>query len=230
MDLAFVLIALAAGFLPALFWLWFWLREDRARPEPFALIATAFIAGAVVVPLVLPIQQFAETRFSGDMLILTWVIAEEVLKYSAALIVVLWHRAVDEPIDALIYMITIALGFAAFENALFIWNPLAAGQVVESVLTGHFRFLGATLVHVLASGTIGAAMALAFYRTRMVRVLAATLGLCIAIALHALFNFSIMNANGETILGVFLFVWAGIIALILVFETVKRLARQHTAS
>ena len=127
-------------------------------------------------------------------------------------------------------MITIALGFAAFENALFIWNPLAAGQVVESVLTGHFRFLGATLVHVLASGTIGAAMALAFYRTRMVRVLAATLGLCIAIALHALFNFSIMNANGETILGVFLFVWAGIIALILVFETVKRLARQHTAS
>lgn len=230
MDLAFVLIALAAGLIPALFWLWFWLREDRARPEPLALIATAFLAGAVVVPLVLPIQQFAETRFSGDMLILTWVVAEEVLKYSAALIVVLWHRAVDEPIDAIIYMIAIALGFAALENALFIFNPLSSGQIVESILTGHFRFLGATLVHVLASGTIGAAMALTFYRTRLVRVLAATAGLCIAIALHALFNFSIMNANGETILGVFLVVWAGSIALFLVFETIKRLARQHSAS
>ncbi len=229
MDLALVLIALAGGLIPALFWLWFWLREDRARPEPLVLIATAFFAGAVVVPLVLPLQQFAQTRFSGDMLVLVWVIAEEVLKYSAALIVVLWHRAVDEPIDALIYMITIALGFAAFENALFIFNPLSAGNVVESVLTGHFRFLGATLVHVLASGTIGAAMALTFYRSRAVRIFAATAGLCIAIALHALFNFSIMNANGETILGVFLLVWTGIIALFLVFETVKRLARTSTS-
>lgn len=225
MELTHVLLAIAGGVLPALFWLWFWLREDKARPEPVRLIITSFIAGMLVVPLVLPIQQFAVDRFSGNGLIFVWVVIEEVLKYSAALIVVLWNRAVDEPIDAIIYMITIALGFAALENALFIFNPLVAGDLVGSVLTGHFRFLGATLLHVLASGTVGAAMALAFYARRRVRILAATFGLCIAIALHALFNFSIMNAHGETMLGVFLLVWTGIIVLFLVFEKVKRATR-----
>ena len=58
-----------------------------------------------------------------------WVIIEEVLKYSAALMVVLWHKAVDEPIDVIIYMITIALGFSALENALFIFNPLRDGRL-----------------------------------------------------------------------------------------------------
>lgn len=220
-----VLLALLGGLIPALFWLWFWLREDKAQPEPRALIITSFIAGMIVVPLVLPLQQFAHSRFAGDELILVWVTIEEILKYSAALIVVLWHRAVDEPIDAIIYMITIALGFSAAENALFLFNPLVAGDLFQSVLTGHLRFLGATLLHVLASGTVGVLMALAFYRSRRVRILAATFGLFIAIALHALFNFSIMNARGESILSAFLFVWMGIIALFLVFEKVKRMRR-----
>lgn len=217
--------ALAGGLIPALFWLWFWLREDKARPEPKSLIFISFVAGMILVAPTLPLQKFALERFSGNDLILVWVIIEEILKYSAALIVVLWHRAVDEPIDTLIYMITIALGFSAAENALFILGPLAAGNILESVLTGHFRFLGATLLHVLASGTVGAFMAFAFYKRKYLRVLYATLGLCIAIVLHALFNFSIMDAHEGRVLSVFLFVWMGIIALFIVFEKVKRMRR-----
>ncbi len=225
MDWFYISIALAAGLVPALFWLWFWLREDKARPEPRTLIISSFLAGMLVVPAVLPLQKFATQRFSGDELIFVWVVIEEVLKYSAALIVVLWNKAVDEPIDAIIYMITIALGFSALENALFIFNPLVAGQFIESIITGHFRFLGATLLHVLASGTVGVLMAFAFYKRKAVRIAYATFGLFIAIALHALFNFSIMGARGETILSVFLLVWIGIIILFLIFEKVKRIAR-----
>ena len=128
MQSTYFAIAFLAGLIPALFWLWFWLREDKASPEPKILIATAFIAGMLIVPLVLPLQQFAMQRFAGDNLIFVWVIIEEVLKYSAALIVVLWNKAVDEPIDAIIYMVSIALGFAALENALFIFNPLVDGD------------------------------------------------------------------------------------------------------
>ena len=230
MDLSHLVFAFLGGLVPALFWLWFWLREDTARPEPKTLIASAFIAGMVVVPLVLPFQKFALDRFSGENLIFVWVVIEEVLKYSAALIVVLWHRAVDEPIDAIIYMITIALGFAAFENALFIFNPLTHGGITESILTGQFRFLGATLLHVLASGTVGAAMALSFYKSRTARVVYASVGLFIAIVLHALFNFFIMDANGGTILSVFLFVWMGIIVLFLVFEKVKLIGKNKKHS
>ncbi len=220
-------IAFLAGIIPALFWLWFWLREDKARPEPRSLIASAFIAGMLIVALVLPLQEFAMSRFSGKNLIFVWVIIEEVLKYSAALIVVLWNKAVDEPIDTIIYMISIALGFSALENALFIFNPLQDGNYMDSFLTGNFRFLGATLLHVLASGTVGVFMAFAFYSRDLVRIIAATVGLFIAIILHALFNFFIMDASGETVLGVFMFVWMGVIVLFLIFEKVKLLEKIH---
>lgn len=225
---AFV-VSFLGGLIPALFWLWFWLREDKARPEPKALIASAFLAGMAVVTLVLPLQKYALDQFTDTTLIFVWVVIEEVLKYSAALIVVLWHRAVDEPIDTIIYMITIALGFSALENALFIFSPFMDGHYVESILTGHFRFLGATLLHVLASGTVGAMMALAYYKSKVARIIWSTIGLCVAIVLHTLFNFFIMDANGETILTVFLFVWMGVIILFLVFEKVKLLERARRA-
>lgn len=227
MQSTYFAIAFLAGLVPALFWLWFWLREDKARPEPKRLIASAFIAGMLIVPLVLPIQKFAIERFSGQNLYFVWVIIEEVLKYSAALIVVLWNKAVDEPIDVIIYMITIALGFSALENALFIFNPLEHGDYLNSFLTGNFRFLGATLLHVLASGTVGIFMAFAFYKNNTVKIVSATLGLFVAIILHALFNFFIMDASGETVLGVFMFVWMGIIVLFLIFEKIKLLEKLH---
>ncbi len=220
-------IAFLAGLIPAIFWLWFWLREDRERPEPYSLIAVAFLGGMAAVIVTLPLQKFVMDQYSGDNLIFVWVTIEEVLKYAAALIVVLWHKAVDEPIDLIIYMIAIALGFAALENALFIFNPLTDGQYASSALTGLFRFLGATLLHVLASGTVGAALALTYYKTRFIRSIAGMIGLFIAIVLHALFNFLIMGASGESILGVFLFVWMGVIILFLVFEKVKLIEAQH---
>ncbi len=230
-------IAFLGGLIPALFWLWFWLRDDNRRPEPYLLIAITFIAGMMVVPVALPLQKFACDLMqagtcypAGDNLMTLWVIIEEVLKYAAALIVILWHREVDEPIDMVIYMIVIALGFAALENALFIFKPLGEGAAIDAALAGSFRFLGATLLHVLASGTVGMALALAFYRSPLIRLLYATLGLFIAIVLHALFNFFILDASGETILGVFLFVWMGIIMLFLLFEKVKLLESPRNPS
>lgn len=220
-------IAFLGGLIPALFWLWFWLREDKERPEPYLLIALSFIGGMMVVPLVLPLQRLATEIYVGDNLIFVWVIIEEVLKYGAALAIVLWNRAVDEPIDLIIYMVTIALGFSALENALFIFNPLVAGDNLLAITNGQLRFLGATLLHVLASGTVGAFLALAYYKSARMKLIFGTLGLFVAIVLHALFNFFIMGSSGETILGVFLFVWMGIIVLLLLFEKVKLLEARH---
>jgi RsiW-degrading membrane proteinase PrsW (M82 family) len=221
-------IAFLGGIVPAIFWLWFWLREDTRRPEPLFLVAIAFLAGMAVVPIVFPLQKLAIDFYANDNLMLVWVTLEEILKYAAALVIVFWHRAVDEPIDMVVYMIAIALGFAALENALFIFNPLMAGDYFGSALTGSFRFVGATLLHVLASGTVGVFMALSYYQSTSLRVLAGTVGLSLAIVLHALFNFFIMDATGETVLGVFLFVWMGAIVLFLLFEKIKLLERTQT--
>lgn len=220
-------VAFLCGLVPALFWLWFWLREDNEHPEPYLLIAITFIAGMAVVPLALPLQKYAIGLYHGDNLIYVWVIIEEVLKYAVALSIILWNRAVDEPIDMIIYMITIALGFACLENTLFLLNPLATGDYLNSALTGSFRFLGATLLHVLASGTVGIALAFSYHKGSLTRLLSGMAGLCLAIVLHALFNFFIMDASGETILGVFLFVWFGIIVLFLLFEKIKQAERVY---
>jgi len=227
MESTIFVIAFVAGLIPAIFWVWFWLREDSLKPEPYFLIAITFIAGMAVVPMALPLQRLAIEIYPNTNVMIMWVIIEELLKYAVALAVVFWNRDVDEPIDMIIYLIVIALGFAALENALFLFNPLIMGDYINSALTGGFRFLGATLLHVLASGTIGMFLAFTYYRSKLTQLIAGTVGLFIAIVLHALFNFFIIGASGTTILGVFLFVWIGIIILFLLFERVKMLERNH---
>ena len=56
-----ILFALLGGVLPALLWLWFWLKEDKKRPEPRGLILLAFIAGMLTVPVVLPFEKLADS-------------------------------------------------------------------------------------------------------------------------------------------------------------------------
>lgn len=223
-----LLLASIAGFAPALLWLWFWLREDKRQPEPAGLIALSFIAGAIAVPLVIPLQKAAALALSGTLLIVAWSAIEELFKIGAAYFTALRTRSMNEPVDAVIYMITAALGFSALENALFLLAPLSDGFVVESILTGNFRFIGATLLHTLTSATVGIAMALSFYLPALVRWVYFSAGLILAVILHALFNFFILRSNGETLLTIFLFVWIGIIVVILLIERIKRIKRPRS--
>lgn len=219
-----LLLALVGGILPALLWLWFWLKEDKARPEPRGLLMLAFVAGMITVPLVIPLEQMAHGFFTGGLLIVAWAAIEELMKYGAAVLVVLRKAAVDEPLDPIIYMITVALGFAALENSLFLLNPQL--DLFNGIITGNLRFLGATLLHVLASATIGVAMALTFYsKSEIKKKMAVWIGVGLSVVLHSLFNFFIIQSNGEKILSVFAVVWIGVIVLLLTFEKVKRITR-----
>jgi protease PrsW len=222
-----LLYALLGGILPALLWLWFWLKEDKKRPEPRGLIILAFITGMIVVPLVLPFEKFVDVNFTGTTVIIFWASIEEVFKYIGAYFVVLRRKEMDEPVDAVIYMITVALGFAALENALFLLTPLINGDFINTIINGNLRFLGATLLHTLSSATVGVMIALSFYRGAAFKKVYAFLGLILAIVLHTLFNFYIMKEEGSQMLTVFFFVWIGIIILIFFFEKIKRIKQLH---
>ncbi len=220
--------AFLGGLLPALLWLWFFLLEDRKHPEPKSYIVEAFFFGMVAVALVIPIEQYARVFFNGTALLLSWAAIEEILKYAAATsLFAWWRRGVDEPIDELIYMITVALGFAALENALFLATPLSRGISFDSFLTGNLRFLGATLLHVLASSIVGLALALSFYYKGVYRAGMVLTGLTASILLHALFNVLILKTDGRFpfLISAFAFVWIGIIVILLMFEKVKRIHR-----
>jgi|TARA_Y100000310_G_scaffold296014_1_gene327887 RsiW-degrading membrane proteinase PrsW (M82 family) len=221
-----LLFAFFGGILPALLWLWFWLKEDKKRPEPRGLIILTFIAGMIVVPIVLPFERFIDVSFTGPIVIILWATIEEIFKFAGAYFIVLRRKEVDEPIDAVIYMITIALGFAALENTLFLLNPLIDGDFINTIINSNLRFLGATLLHTLSSATVGIMIALSFYKSgKALKIIYTIFGLILATALHSLFNFFIIKESGDQMLTVFFFVWIGIMILILFFEKIKRIKK-----
>jgi RsiW-degrading membrane proteinase PrsW (M82 family) len=223
-----VLYAAAGGILPALGWLWFFLHEDP-HPEPRTKLVETFVAGMVIVPVAILGEELITTltgSTSGETLIL-WAVLEEALKLTAAWLVALRTRFMDEPVDAIIYLITVSLGFAAVENSLFLFSTLSGVSFLNTLLTGGLRFVGATLVHVVSSGLLGAAIAWGYYRKYSLRVEAVTIGVVIASLLHGIFNLLIMNTAQTQLLYIFSGVWAGIIVLMLSFERVKYIERTH---
>ena len=219
--------AFLGGILPAMIWLYFLLKEDSRCPEPRHMIIIALLAGMVGVPLVLPLQHLAVTTLPasepspGLLVIIAWSTIEETAKYALAAILVLWRRWVNESVDLVVYMITVALGFAAIENMLFLIQPIAQGHLAAGIATENLRFVGSTLVHVISSSAIGFALAFSFKLNRGARAIAASIGLILAIALHAVFNFLIIMRDGSHTLSAFFIVWTGAVVFLALFEILK---------
>src|SRR3990167_5031856 len=214
--------AFLGGLLPSFIWLYFLLKEDASHPEPKALVALTFVAGMAAVPLALPLEHYVKEYLNGSLSVITaWALIEETLKYLMAAIFILWRRAVDEAPDYVIYMITIALGFASAENMLFLIAPLSEGQLAMSVFTGDLRFLGSTLLHVIASAAIGLAFAFSAKFRPLARAIAAALGVILAITLHTAFNMLIIKQGTSTALVAFFLVWMVAVIFFAAFEVLK---------
>lgn len=225
LDLNTIIIAFLAGILPAILWLRFWLKEDR-HPEPKWLIILTFIVGMMTVPVVIPFEKLAQSLIQNTfILIVVWAFIEELFKYLAASFSALRRKEDDEPIDPIIYLITSALGFAALENAFFLWNPLINDGFVGALLTGNMRFIGATVLHTISSAIIGLFMGLSFYKSKTVKRVYFYVGFALAVALHTLFNFFIIQGKGETLIAIFASVWILAIVLMLMFEVIKKIRR-----
>lgn len=245
LNWVFVLLAVAGGFLPTIFWLWFWLQEDRKKPEPVRLIMKTFIVGGffIVVAFFLErffspngniVEQVSNVYNNGFSLwplivisspLIAWAFIEELVKYIAAYVAALKNKQCDEPIDMMVYMITAALGFSAVENFLFLLNVLSTDETTSSsfLFTGNLRFLGATLLHTVTSAIFGAFLGFAFYRNKYIKKIAWLLGLIVSTALHVTFNFFIIVNEGGDVLRVLICLWAAAMVIIFIFEVVKRL-------
>jgi len=214
------------GLIPALFWLWFWLKEDNVNPEPGGLLFLTFILGALAVPIVIPIQQifsdwFGTNNFNG---IVAAAGAEEMMKFVVVLLILFRSRHLDEPIDYPIYLITAALGFAALENAFFLVDPVLLHDTTISFLTGNLRFLGSTLLHSATAATLGLSVGLAMWKSKFMRFMYFIFGIIAATALHSVFNFFIISRAHGGILQVYAFLWVVTIIILLVFEKLRRMS------
>lgn len=208
------LIYIIFGLAPSVIWLLFYLRKD-IHPESNRMILKIFTYGlAATIPASLAEMGIFFTITKGGGNLSNWnfgsplmfllygflgvALVEEVIKYVIVREKVLKHPEFDEPVDVMLYMIIVALGFAALENIFYLLP--ADGQqpiLLETIFTSLFRFIGATFLHSLCSATLGYFLALSFCRAKgKTRIIA--LGLGLATVLHGLFNFFIIKL-GESL-------------------------------
>lgn len=201
------------GLAPSIIWLLFYLRKD-AHPESNKMIIKIFLFGMIIAGIAGLVEIGVFDSFStfynkhetlkkidnySSLFLIIYIFlgiafVEEFLKYLVVRQKVLKNSEFDEPVDALLYMIIVALGFAALENILVL---LPAGKplfFIETLSTSILRFVGATFLHALCSGTLGYFLALSIYEHRKKTRLIAS-GLIIATFLHGLYNFSIIKMD-----------------------------------
>jgi RsiW-degrading membrane proteinase PrsW (M82 family) len=203
MNTAFALVAsILLGFLPMLFFSWIVYWVDRYEKEPGILLGFVFLWGAVLAAgaaylintvLGMGIYLFTGseslTEFSTGSLIAP--VVEECLKGFAVLIVFLIFRhEFDSILDGILYASIAALGFAATENAYYIYTY----GYIENGWTGILLMF---VVRVFLVGwqhpfyTAFTGIGLAFARLslkRITKILAPLAGLGLAIFTHSFHN------------------------------------------
>jgi RsiW-degrading membrane proteinase PrsW (M82 family) len=220
-------LLLLLGLLPGFAWLTFYLEEET-HAEPKRLILFTFMAGIAFAFFTVIVERWFNSATSAagisEFSIISLVglaLIEEVMKLAAADFAISKTAVMRDPVDVMIYMIVAALGFATLENigAIATTLPTAAaaagaagsaggvGAATSVFLASVFqtislRFVGATLLHSLTSGTVGYYWALGIARRRVLEYLAA--GLAIATILHAFFNYLILSFGNVSYTVVFL--------------------------
>ena len=196
MSLIFPLII---GIVPSFIWALFFIREDEVHPEPKKLLLYAFLAGAGITLFVIG-PQLALAAFLtkngftqyGFWSLFVLAAVEEIFKFFAVYITIARFKDFDEPLDAMVYMIIAALGFAAVENVASIArNTLPLPLAVSNIEVLSLRFIGATLLHSLSSALVGYYWGLAMIQKHKFSLLIME-GLGVAIILHAVFNYLIV--------------------------------------
>ena len=223
-------------FLPPVLWLIFYLREDR-HPEPKLLLLLTFFGGmASVIFAIIGECVFVQMISNGSCregfnyggqnlftLFLAIAFIEEYCKYLVVKFLILRRKDFDEPVDAMIYLITAALGFAAVENALFIF-PLFSQNIFLGLEITTNRFLGANLLHALSSGIVGFFLARAWFSPHRHHFIA--FGIVLASMLHALFNYLILIREDVSEGTLYLFLLLSLMAVV-VFIDFGRLRKQE---
>ena len=230
-----ILFLVFLSIVPGLCWLALFLHEDWRHPESRFLIFYTFLGGMVVTTLTLFIQnKVHEYLFQGDIItllfsgqlsfsqvnfLIVFSAIEEIAKFLVVWLLIRPLKDFNEPIDAMIYMIVAALGFAVVENiayvSAFVKGTISVGDPTQILL---LRATGSTLLHALTSGVLGYYWALEMFQKRVKRFIPE--GLAVAILLHVVFNYLII-VTGAQFITPLLFLAVVLFFLLIDFQKIK---------
>ncbi len=212
--------AILTGLVPSLIWLYFWHHIDRKNKEPMGLLILCFVLGGVSVLLATPLQAFTKNLSSDPTVrIAIWAGIEELLKFIVFYLIAYKSDYDDEAIDPPLYLITVALGFAAVENIFYLMQPTANFNVTATLLTGGMRFFGSSLLHTIASCFVGISISLSSHRLRRFGIL---IGLAGATFLHTTFNFFILKNDATSFIKTYGYLWVAAIISHVILEKLRR--------
>ncbi len=148
-----VLLITAAVISPAVFWIFYFRYKDRFKPEPALNLGGAFILGFIFSVVYLNFVKFLpyigipddQSFFIFDgsftaFIYLIFVVGffEELFKLIPFIFILKWFISFDDKIDGIIYSSVVALGFAAYENLLYLPHISGlelVGRAIASPLT-----------------------------------------------------------------------------------------------
>jgi len=187
-------IALAAA--PGALWLAYFRGRDGQAAEPMQLVFVMYLGGALIAG---PVATFAVERalipdvaagpaferFGAERLVAAFLVvavAQELCKYAVVRYTVYSLPDLGDPVDGLVYMTAVGLGFATYRSHEFLSD--LGGQAVLSVAVG--RVTVTALAHTCFAAVLGLAIGWAKFwsRTAWRRSLVLLAGLLGAIGLN----------------------------------------------
>lgn len=194
------------------------------------MIVFIFFLGILIAPIAIAIEYYSGMLIPGliaypalktlAIIFISIAFTEELLKYLTVRLTILKNPEFDEPIDAMIYLIIVALGFAAAENTITLFT---LNSVSEVAIIGVLRFWGATFLHTLASGMLGYHLALSMRKNYFKSRYLITRGFVLAVLVHGLYNYILLNTGGYYLFIIPILI---IISALFVFGQIKILKKK----
>jgi hypothetical protein len=214
MDLTLLSLAILPG-IAISYYIWW---RDKHEREPHKYLIVCFLFGIIsIIPAILLEMFGMEMGFiAGPDTFKTFIFAvvvvglsEEFSKYLFLRYYIFPKSEFCEPMDGIVYSVMVSMGFATFENLLYVFNQ----QTIEdSYNVAYLRMLTAVPAHASFAVIMGYFVGMAKFRKEKRNLLLFT-GLFSAALVHGLYDFFIMQKMNK-VLAIFTFITL-IIAIIM---------------
>ena len=188
-----------AAILIFLLYLFYFRYIDIYESEPWKYILITFFGGILFADLGLVLYDFTfvvvgwsmNDNFINDLFYTVFIIGgiEELVKILPLIIILRFTKIINEPIDYIVYGGVAALGFAFSENVMY-FDRLGAGIIFGRALT-------AVALHTSLTGIVAYGFVLRDYKNKKYAPLKLYF---IAILLHGLYDFFLINPTARSLM------------------------------
>ena len=135
-------------FVPSILILFYFIFNDKFKEPIGSIILIFFLGFLICLPAGILNELsddffFKKLNYSEDLTVSflgpAW--AEELLKFSILYFIVLKRHEFNEPMDGLVYGVTVSLGFATYENYTYVYEWAVAIAKEENFSTEAFSYL-----------------------------------------------------------------------------------------